>query len=310
MSEHHEIQKDLMRWVVALDLRPHSHGAINFARWLHEQDKGGELGHELSIEGLHMVDASLLDLPEAGARAQVLGNARKAADAGLAARGAREAFAHVDAVETQDVVESLATAGALAGTVGLIIGRRAKGDDLALVRLGRVARKLLRRLDSPVFVVPPDLELRHLGAGPIVCAVTLDEPSATAARFAIRLGRAIGRSVRLVHAFDAGSPTGLPYLPEGAWDDIHHKRREIGVRDLEAWRAQNDLDAKIVTVDGSAVTQLITAARELDGCMIICGSRHLGTVERLWVSSIGSALAATSHLPVGVIPTPAQAAAD
>ncbi|MCA9681419.1 MAG: universal stress protein, partial [Myxococcales bacterium] len=226
MSENVEIDKDVMRWVVGLDLRPHSHGAINFARWLHEQDRGGELGHELVIEGLHMVDSALFDLPSTGAPAEVLGNARRAAEAALVARGAREAFAHVDAVETEDVVDTLAAAGALGHTAGIIVGRRAKGEDTALVRLGRVARKLLRRMESPVVVVPPDLELAHIGAGPIVCAVTLDEHGVAVAGFARRIGRAIGRNLRLVHVYDPGGPVGLPYLPEAAWVEVHARGRD------------------------------------------------------------------------------------
>lgn len=310
MAETTEIKKDVMRWVVGLDLRPHSHGAINFASWLHEHDRGGELGHELIIEGLHLVDSAVLELPDTPSRTEILGNAKRAALAALVARKAAEAFAHVDAVEARDLVDTLAAAGALAHTTGVIVGRRAKGEDLALVRLGRVARRLLRRLDSPVFVVPPDLEREHIGPGPIVCAVTLDDQGVEVARFGERLGRAIGRGTRLVHVHDPGSPIGIEYLPEGTWDNYHHRQAEERAGALARWRDANDLQAKVVTAHGQTVPKLITSARELDACMILCGSRRLSLAQRMWTSSIGSTLAAAAHLPVGVIPTTTRAGQD
>jgi nucleotide-binding universal stress UspA family protein len=232
----------------------------------------------------------------------VLGDAKRATIAALVARKAADAFAHIDAIEADDVVDLLAGAGGLAATTGVIIGRRAPEADGGLVRLGRVARKLLRRLESPVFVVPPDLEQAHIGAGPIVCAVNLDQHSVDAAEFAVRLGEAIGREVRLVHVIHSSDPIGIGYLPETTWNDIHRRQRDDAKVTLQRWRDDAKLPAYTLVSDGRTVPQLISAARELDACMILCGSRRLSAAERLWSSSVGSALAAASHLPVGVIP--------
>ncbi len=290
----------LMRWVVGVDLRPHSHGAINFATWLHAHDQTGEA----AFEALHVVENRLFELPEAPARAALLGNAKQATIAALTARKAVDEFDHIAALEADDVTDTLAAAGALASTTGLIIGRRAADKDNRVIRLGKVARRLLRRLDSPVFVVPPDLEHDHIGAGPIVCAVDLDQPSVDVARFGQALGEAIGRKVRLVHVVDGGDPIGMEYLPEGTWNNIHAQTRESGEDALERWRHEHVLAAYTVLAQGQTVPKLISAARELDACMILCGSRKLSLVERMWSSSVGSALAAASHLPVGVVPSP------
>ncbi|HVH97415.1 MAG TPA: universal stress protein [Enhygromyxa sp.] len=113
---------ELMRWVVGVDLRPHSHGAINFAAWLHAHDQTGQA----SLEALHVVDSGLLELPEAPARAAVLGRAKQAAIAALTARRALDAFAHVDAIEAGDVIDTLAAAGALAASRRGSCTRRAR----------------------------------------------------------------------------------------------------------------------------------------------------------------------------------------
>lgn len=291
---------ELMRWVVGVDLRPHSHGAINFAAWLHANDKTGQV----TLEALHVIESRLFELPEAPPRAELIGRAKQATIAALTARRAVDAFAHIDAIEADDVIDTLAAAGALASTTGIIIGRRAADSDDRVIRLGKVARRLLRRLDSPVFVVPPDLERAHIGAGPIVCAVDLDQHGVDVARFGELFGEAIGRPARLVHVVDKGDPIGMEYLPEITWTDLRTRARETGQAALAKWREDAGLTAYTLLAEGQTVPKLISAARELDACMILCGSRQLSLAQRMWMSSIGSSLAAAAHLPVGVIPSP------
>jgi nucleotide-binding universal stress UspA family protein len=293
-------QSEPMRWVVGLDLRPHSHGAINFAVWLHRHDQTGTM----TFDGLHVVESALFELPEAPAHVELLGQAEKAARTALQVRDATDAFSSVDAVDAVDVVDTLVAASKLVITTGIIIGRRAAGGEHhALVRLGKIGRRLLRRLEAPTFVVPPDLEVPHIGPGPIVCAVTLDEHGVEVARFGERLAAAIGRRARLVHVVDNGDPIGLQYLPEGTWDDLHRRQRDEGQAAMQAWRDTAGLSSPILLAQGQTVPKLISAARELDACMILCGSRQLSLSERLWISSIGSTLAAAAHLPVGVLPS-------
>jgi nucleotide-binding universal stress UspA family protein len=290
---------DIMRWVVGIDLRPHCHGAINFAGWLKAHDQTGQA----RFEALHVVENRLFELPESPSRVAVLGHAKQATIAALTARNAVDVFDHVDSIEGDDATEMLAAAGALATNSGLIIGRRAPEDDTRIIRLGKVARRLLRRLESPVFVVPPDLEHTHLGAGPILCAIDLDQHGVDLARFGERLGAVIGRPARLMHVLDAGDPIGLEYLPEAAWADLRNRERETGQAALETWREQAGLSAYALLAHGQTVPKLISAARELDACMILCGSRQLSLTQRMWTSSVGSALAAAAHLPVGVVPS-------
>lgn len=288
-----------MRWIVGLDLRAHSHGAINFAAWLRVHDQSGAM----IVDGLHVVENGLLELPAVGSRVEVLAAAKHAAVTAVQVRHAAAAFSTIDVVEADDVSDTLVAASKLAITTGIIIGRRAAADAPGLVRLGKIGRRLLRRLDAPTFVVPPDLEQQHIGPGPIICAVTLDEPGAELARFGEQLASRLGRSCRLVHVIDSGDPIGLAYLPEGTWNDIHQRRRDTGQAAMQAWRDAAGLRSYTLQAQGQTVPRLLTAARELDACMILCGSRQLSLAERLWTSSIGTVLAAAAHLPVGVLPT-------
>jgi nucleotide-binding universal stress UspA family protein len=288
-----------MRWVVGIDLRAHGNGAINFANWLHAHDQSGAM----IIDGIHVIESALFELPAVASQVEVLADARKATLAALHARHAEAAFSSVDALEADDTIDTLAAAGRLAVTTGIIIGRRAAEVEHAWIRLGKVARRLLRQLDAPIFVVPPDLELHNIGAGPIICAVTLDDHGVAVAQFGERLGKTLGRDTRLVHVIDSGDPVGVAYLPPGAWDDLHRRQAEVGQAALQAWRDASGLTASTLLAQGQTVPQLLTAARVLNACMILCGSRRLGLAARAWTSSIGSTLAAAAHLPVGVLPS-------
>lgn len=292
------LESESLRFVVAIDLRAHSHGAINFARWLREHDRSGRM----VIDGLHVIDSSVFE-PANQPRVQVIDGARKAAQAAVHARQAEAAFSSIEVVEADDVVETLAAAGQLSGTAGIVIGRRAAEGEQAWIRLGKIGRRLLRRLETPTFVVPPDLEREQIGAGPIACAVTLDDDGVAVTKFGERLGEAFGRAIRLVHVVAGDEPVGVPYLPPGALDELQRRRREAGQAALKLWRESSGVSADVMLAQGHTVPTLLATARELDACMILCGSRKLNLAERVWSSSVGSTLAAAAHLPVGVFPS-------
>ena len=287
-------------WIVGLDLRPHSHGAINFARWLHQNDTSGTM----RFDGLHVVDSALLELPTAPARTQLLGAAERAAHTALKVREADGVFTKIDAIAASGVVDTFAAAGELEICEALVLGRRAAGNDQSIVRLGKVARRLLRRLTAPTFVVPCDLELEHIGAGPIVCAVDLSADSVALARYGEALGARLGREIRLVHVVGGSDPVGLAHIPELALGELQSRRRETTQASLQAWRDAAGLSAPTLLAQGHVVPKLIRAARELDACMILTGSRRSSLVERMFFSSVGSTLAACAYLPVGVIASP------
>ncbi len=294
---------ETMRWLVGLDLRPHGHGAIELAAWLKDKDWSGE---RVVLDALHVVDEGALDLHDQGPRPLVLQQAKAAAEAALIAHDVRDRFAHVDALPSVDVVDMLASAASLAHTAGLIIGRRAQTDESSVVRLGKVARRLLRRLSAPVFVVPPNLVADQIGEGAIVVAVDFDETGAALTRHALELGRVIARSIRLIHVIEMGDTIGLDYLPSTAWDQLISRRRSDREQARERWLHEHADElapqTSVELVEGPVVETLLRAARAYDACMILCGSRRLSLAQRIWTVSTGSTLAAAAHVAVGVIP--------
>ncbi|NJK33105.1 MAG: hypothetical protein HC927_12250 [Deltaproteobacteria bacterium] len=51
---------------------------------------------------------------------------------------------------------------------------------------------------------------------------------------------------------------------------------------------------------------LLHEARQCDACMILCSSRRLSLVQRIWATSTGSSLAASASVTVGVVPPEAD----
>ena len=84
------------------------------------------------------------------------------------------------------------------GARGLVIGRNQPSDSWTMISLGKVARRVLRATDDPVFVVPPDYEPPRV-TGPIIVGVTPSGDALAAIEMAKRLGHALDLPVRCVH---------------------------------------------------------------------------------------------------------------
>src|SRR5688500_11308289 len=147
-------------WIVGLDLGPRGHGALVFADWLRSSAAARVLG-------LHVLEAWA---------SRFVGGADEAADTVRAAVDERCARFGLERLEQVEVLmvpraeEGLAARAEHAA--GLILGRAAPTGASARVRLGRVARRVLRQLPCPVVIVPPELTV--VGAGPVLLATDLE----------------------------------------------------------------------------------------------------------------------------------------
>lgn len=282
-------------WIIGIDLRPRSAGAVRFGAWLHAQ--APEL---VKLLGMHVLESD-------DDRLQGLAQAQDTTEETLERAGVRAAFARVDVVAAdhpETALESLQTAE---GARGLIIGRRAATDSDAIIRLGSVARRALRRLIAPTFVVPPEFTAETIGEGPIVVAVTPDEASVGAVKFARQLAQELGRS--LVYLTVASSS--LDHVPTDRLDAVRAEREAQKVRAAEAvthaWLLGLGATERLIARRGDPLTQILAAAAELSAPFIVSGSRQMGTVERLFGLSVTSYLAAHAALPVLVVPSDAVA---
>ncbi len=292
--------REPMRWIVGLDLKGLSQGAIHFAGWLHQRSEAEK------FVAVHVVEGR----PDSRAQAAVDGETfrdwlQAAAEKEVAKAGARDAFGDVESKRVPSAEEGLLLALEERQADGLVLGRKTPRGKDAVVRLGRVARRLVRRLESPLIIVPPDLRAEEIGDGPVVVATDLGADAVGALRFGEAQAKALGRELVLVHGIQL--PSHLDhYLPADAWSTMQAEVGTEGHEAAVAWAAAHNVEARIVVVDGPIVRALWTAAVKERACMLVCGSRRLSLLERIFTSSVGSELAASSPLPVAIVPPPAE----
>lgn len=281
-------------WILGIDLRPRSDGAIRFGGWLRSQAPD-----DIKLRGVHALAHDDDGYPNTREQVQV------AVEETLDRAGVRAAFDSVEVIAADRPETALESLQRNVDARGFIIGRRATADSEAIVRLGSVARRMLRRLVAPTFVVPPELEAEKIGAGPIVVAVTPDEASVGAVKFARRLATELRRSLVCVTVIS----TSADYIPPDRIDAVLAERVAQKVRGAEAitfaWLLSLGIRERLVVRPGDALTQILAVATELSAPFVVTGSRKLSTVERLFGLSVASWLAAQAALPVLVVPSDA-----
>ena len=293
------------RWIVGLDLRPTGQGALRFARWL----AGTAREERLSFVGVHVLEQDML---QAALRYhhldELVAGAREEAEMLLRNAGATDVLAELRVVQGLRADETLEAAREEHQAEGLVVGRQAPREGHHLLRLGRVARHLLRSLGGPVVVVPPDWDPAAASpTGPVVCATNVGDGSVAAARFAAEQARRLGRELVLVYAVPVPEDYGVNYIPSATREKIAHETREAGERELAAWIAGLGLtQARAVVRPGHVTEQVLRHARESQAALLVTGSRRLSTLERMLLTSVGSELAATSPVPVVVVPPAAS----
>jgi len=283
------------KWIVGLDLGERSQGALQFAAWLEQQ--GGD-----RLVALHVLEEDhLLAALRYHHLDEVHALARKAAEAAVDRAGVRGALTSIEVLEGQHAEDTLVAARTYHRCDGIIIGRNAPRDGVRAVRLGRVARRVLRALPSPVFVVPPDLAT--VGAGPVLFGCDVDEESSTAVDLAQSFAERFGRTLELVHVTAVQDAHGAQYWPAETIAKIRDEHLKTGEQRLAAWAAAKGLGTATRTVRaGSVGDTLVQLGRERDALAIFTGSRRLSTFERWLLASAGSELASNATCPVGIVP--------
>jgi nucleotide-binding universal stress UspA family protein len=277
------------RWLVGLDLLPQNTGVLRFGAWLGR------------CRGVHVVETGLLRFV-GEELSTVLEGARASMERSLAEAEARAVFEGLQAVASVTAERGLIEAAAREQPTALVIGRWSRRGERGLVRLGRVARRILRELPTAVIVTPPDLQASQIGAGPLLVATDLSEGSAAAYRFAAALAAEQGRGVVLVHVAVPIEHAAIYTLDRG-WEALRAQEQELVRREVEAWVAAHAAGASAVEIRYGAVEeQLLALAAALDAPLIVTGSRRLSLAERIFGSSLASSLAGVATCPVAVVP--------
>jgi nucleotide-binding universal stress UspA family protein len=291
-------------WTLGLDLREGAEGPLVFARWLRDQlgNQPANPNATATLVPIHVIEQDQLRLlASADKHDQAIGLAEDALARTLERIGDSVPVDDMRILEMGSPEDVLASAAE--GTDGLIIGRLAPRGKDRLLRLGGVARRLLRRLPAPTIVVPPDTREQNIGKGPIVLACDANEDSVGAARFALRMAELLGRELILAHVVPMPYGWSIGYLPAESVKQVRADLRAGGERTLERWASQHGITGlRGVVTEGIVTEELGRLAKSEDALMLVTGSRKLNAIERLFVTSVGSELCASAPCPVAVVP--------
>lgn len=281
-----------MRWLVGVDLDGRSAGALQMAAWLSTQPSRDGL----ELVAVHVIDARMLGAVGGAGR---LRSAAERVLHGLIARSAlSDVIADARVITAATVEDGLAEAAAPCD--GLLIGRAAPRQGHPWVRLGSVARRMLRRLPLPVMVVPPDLSASEVGGGAVVLGADLGPSSVAAARLSRRIATDLARALVVVHI----EPTyGIvpDYFGGGAVVIPQQSRRTV--TDIETWAHACELGTvQTRLADGPVSEGLVGEALRESAPVVVVGSRRLSALERVFSSSVGSDVARLADRAVLVVP--------
>jgi nucleotide-binding universal stress UspA family protein len=280
----HARAPDEAPWVIGLDLGERSLGALAVGDWLAADEP---------VDAVHVLEA----WSRPYVAADVVATVQRAVARSAALLDVPPPV-RVIVLEGRHAEDTLAQAAQ--GARGLVIGRVARAGEGGVVRLGHVARRLLRTLPGPVVVVPRDLTA--VAPGPVLLATDLGEASAGALEFATELAARRGRPLELVHVGSARHSELIDAL-EPNWLAA---REEYGggLEGLfERWAREHGLERvprHLVWGDPAAEVAGVAATR--GAALVVVGSRRLGAAARLFISSTASSLAASATCPVAVVP--------
>ena len=276
--------------LVAIDPTHKTRGALAFATWLREA------APNRLLEGLHLIPTR-----RGGdvAHQAYVERASAAIHASLAALGVSRVLDRVDFLEADDISDGLHRSAV--GSRAVVLGRRARTGERALIHLGPVARQLLRSLPAPVIVVPPDLTRPTAGRGPVIVATDLRAHSEAAARFAVEFARDHGCELIVAHV---GEPIANPFNDDDAEVRARCEEQLLAVDgELTLWADAHGLAAhRRLAICGAPVEALLELAEEQLPSLLVLGSRQLTLLERVFTNSTASTLAAYASCPVAVVP--------
>jgi nucleotide-binding universal stress UspA family protein len=223
----------------------------------------------------------------------------------LAEEGLSDERSEVELIEDGTIDRALAECATRLHASALVVGRRARRDDDPVVRLGEVTRRLLRRLPVPLIVVPPDfgdVRDRGFGDGPIMVGIDLTDHCTAAVLFAADLAKRLDRPLLLAHGTQAFH-WGVSYVPTETLQRMHTRACDAAANSLREWAAPLGLtNVEQRVFMGDPAKHLLQIASDVDATMLVTGSRQLGPIERLFLASVSSEVAAGASCPVAVVP--------
>jgi nucleotide-binding universal stress UspA family protein len=275
-----------MRWMIGLDMAGLSSGAVAAARSMAKR------APKDVFLGVHVLEHVQVQPP-------FTRNVDDLIDRALGPVREEAFFADIGTLPASAAEDGLVAALSEKQCDALIVGRRSS-DPTSIVRLGRVARNVLRLLPKPVLVVPPDATT--ISDGPVLLATDLAEASEGAARFAPKLAERLDLDLLVTHV------TRIPgsiraVMPSEQWSNVVGRAEEAARERFAPWLERHGLgDARHSIVHGSPAAKILEVAKVSGASILVVGSRGLSNFDRLFLSSMASELAAAAPIPVAVVP--------
>ncbi len=285
-------------WLLGMDLRPDAEGATAFASWLASARKEDTVVpvHVLVADHLHAVlkHHHLAEVQDA---------AKVAMKAMIERHDTDGHFAEPILVEGGTAEGRLEIIREEKGARVLVLNRFATESRRSLRRLGRVARRTLRALNSPVITVPPGLTADKIGKGPVVVSTNLTEECARALEFGADLAKRFGRKLVVTTVRRLPDQQAPSYMGDESSDKVAEARKAEAAEALAKWVDDHGhaVDEQVVLL-GEVVTNVTSFAEKQDACIIVAGSRPLSKLERMFLTSVGRGLSAISPTAVAIVP--------
>lgn len=286
-----------MRWIAGIDFNDRCAGALQIAKWLHEDARFDGMQGLAAVHVLPELAKRMLVIESTAAAPEIaVENMRRLVrDSGL-----DDPFSDYQSLWDRSVDDGLTEAARRFEADCILVGKAVGSPAPMFGGLGRVARRLLRRLPMPVMVVPPDITTAKVGKGPILLATDLQASAVPAAAVTDDLARACNRGIIVLGVDETFRH--VPVLAAEAAVPLTLVDR-VTLEPLHAWADARGLArATCIVREGERVQALLDVAREQDVAVIVCGSRCLNLAQRIFASSTASELARRADRPVLVVP--------
>ena len=287
-----------MTWLLGVDLRPDAEGAVAFASWLASARK------EDTVIPVHVLVADHLQAVLQHHHLAEVQDAAKVAIRALTEKHDTDGhFAAPRIVEGGTAEGRLEIIREETGSRVLVLNRFATESRRSLRRLGRVARRSLRELKSPVITVPPGLTAEKIGDGPVLVSTNLTEECARALEFGADLAKRLGRKLVVATVRRLPDQQAPSYMGDETPGKVADARKAEASEALAKWVQDHGhaVDDQVVLL-GEVVTNVCKYAEEQKACIVVAGSRRLSKLERLFLTSVGRGLSAISPTPVAIVP--------
>ena len=287
-----------MTWLVGVDLRPDAEGAVAFASFL------ASARREDTVIPVHVLVADHLHAVLQHHHLAEVQDAAKVAMKELTEKHDTDGhFAEPRVVEGGTAEGRLEIIREETGARVVVLNRFATESRRSLRRLGRVARRSLRALKSPVITVPPGLTAEKIGDGPVLVCTNLTEECAAALEFGADLAKRLGRKLVVATVRRLPDQQAPAYLGDSTPQKVGDARKAEAAETLAKWIADHGhpVDEEVVLL-GEVVTNVTKYAEDTKACIVVAGSRRLSRVERLFLTSVGRGLSAISPTAVAIVP--------